>query len=223
MVSCALHPLAVIVMLHHQTTLICHECDALLHKPTVLKPGQKLQCPRCGCTLYVCRRDTINRGLALSLTAVILFLPANFLPIMTFNMLGQSQAETMAKGVVQLYAQGYWWMAALVFLCSMLAPLVELVLIIGICALVKLRQVNPLLVVMLKLQSHVKRWGMLEVFMLGILVAYVKMIDLGEIHLGVGLACFIGLLLATTLNAVLFDTHAVWELVGEARERRAHR
>ena len=125
MVSCAFHPLAVIVMLHHQTTLICHECDALLQKPAVLKPGQKLQCPRCGCTLYVCRRDTINRGLALSLTAVILFLPANFLPIMTFNMLGQSQAETMAKGVLQLYAQGYWWMAALVFLCSMLAPLVH--------------------------------------------------------------------------------------------------
>ena len=209
-------------MLHHQTCVICHECDALLHKPS-LRPGQKLQCPRCGCTLHVYRRDTINRGLALSLTALVLFIPANFLPIMTFTMLGRGSAETLFKGVGQLYVQGYWWMAALVFLCSMLAPAVELVLIMAICLLVKMRRVSPVLVAMLKLQGHVRQWGMLEVFMLGILVAYVKMIDLGEIHLGIGLACFSGLLLATTLNAVLFDTHAIWEWVGEVRERRRNR
>lgn len=205
-------------MLSHQSQLICHECDALLRMPTV-RVGQKVVCPRCGCTLYKCRRDPVDRGLALSLAALILFVPANFLPIMTLDILGQENADTLYKGVLQLYVQGYWWMALLVFVCSMLAPLVEFLLITGICILVKLRRYNLLLIHMLKIQGHIKRWGMLEVFMLGILVAYIKMIDEGEIHLGMGLYCFIGLLLATTLNAVLFDTHTIWEQVGKARER----
>jgi len=205
-------------MLSHQSQLICHECDALLRMPAV-QVGQKVVCPRCGCTLYKSRRDTVDRGLALSLAALILFVPANFLPIMTLDILGQENADTLYKGVLQLYVQGYWWMALLVFVCSMLAPLLEFLLITGICTLVKLRRYNLLLIQMLKIQGHIKRWGMLEVFMLGILVAYVKMIDEGEIHLGMGLYCFIGLLLVTTLNAVLFDTHAIWEQVGQARER----
>lgn len=205
-------------MLSNQPHLICHECDALLRMPAV-QVGQKVVCPRCGCSLYKCRRDPVDRGLALSLAALILFVPANFLPIMTLDMLGMQNADTLYKGTLQLYQQGYWWMALLVFVCSMLAPLVEFVLIAGICMLVKLQHYNRLLIHMLKIQSHIKRWGMLEVFMLGILVAYIKMIDEGQIHLGMGLYCFIGLLLATTLNAVLFDTHAIWEQLGRARER----
>ena len=205
-------------MLYHQTQLICHECDALLRMPAVA-PGQKVVCPRCGCTLYKCRRDPVNRGLALSLTALILFIPANFLPIMTLDMLGLENADTLFKGAMRLFDQGYWWMALLVFFCSMLAPLLEFLLISGICILVKLNHYSALLIAMLKVQSHVNRWGMLEVFMLGILVAYIKMIDMGDIHLGVGLLCFTGLLLATTLNAVLFDTHSIWEKVGRAREQ----
>lgn len=209
-------------MLHHQSQLVCHECDALLQLAHA-DPGQKLVCPRCGCTLYKPRRDSINRGLALSLTALILFVPANFLPIMTFNMLGLNNADTMVKGATQLFQQGYWWMAALVFFCSILAPLLQFILITGICLLVKLNRYNNALVFMLKIQSHVNRWGMLEVFMLGILVAYIKMIDLGEIQLGLGMVCFTGLLAVTTLNAILFDTHPIWEKVGQARARLSDR
>lgn len=209
-------------MLFQQSQLVCHECDALLSMPRV-RPGQKVVCPRCGCTLYRCRRDPVNRGLALSLTALILFVPANFLPIMTLDMLGLQNADTLFKGTLQLYVQGYWWMALLVFVCSMLAPLTEFLLITGICILVKLRRFNRLLIALLKVQSHVTRWGMLEVFMLGILVAYIKMIDIGQIQLGIGLLCFTGLLLATTLNAVLFDTHVIWEQVGKAREQHRQR
>jgi paraquat-inducible protein A len=205
-------------MLSHQSQLICHECDALLRMPAV-RPGQKVLCPRCGAALYRCRRDPVNRGLALSLSALILYVPANFMPIMTLDMLGLQNADTMYKGTMQLYQQGYWWMALLVFICSMLAPLLEFILITGICLLVKWQRYNEWLIAMLKIQGHVNRWGMLEVFMLGILVAYIKMLDMGDIQLGIGLLCFSGMLLATTLNAVLFDTHAIWEQVGQARER----
>jgi paraquat-inducible protein A len=202
-------------MLHHQAQLVCHECDALLQGAHA-SPGQKLVCPRCGCALYKPRRDSINRGLALSLSALILFVPANFLPIMTFNVLGLDNADTMVRGVLQLYRQGYWWMAALVGFCSIVAPLLQFTLITGICLLVSRQHFGPLLVFMLKIQSRVSRWGMLEVFMLGILVAYIKLLDLGTIELGVGLLCFTGMLMATTLNAILFDTHPIWEQVGEA-------
>lgn len=209
-------------MQHPPSSLACHECDALLQNVPA-QPGQKLVCPRCGCTLYKPRRDSINRGLALSLTALILFVPANFLPIMTFNMLGLNNADTMVKGATQLFQQGYWWMSALVFFCSILAPLLEFILITGICLLVKLNRYNAALVFMLKIQSRVNRWGMLEVFMLGILVAYIKMLDLGDIQLGLGMVCFTALLTVTTLNAVLFDTHSIWEKVGQTRAPHSNR
>lgn len=204
--------------LHNQRYIACHECDALLRKRTVLT-GQKLCCPRCGCNLVQPRDDTVNRGMALSLAALIMVVPSITLPIMTFDILGLEQADTMIKGVVQLAGSGQWWMASIVFFCTIAAPVMELVLVLSICILVKLDYLNGLLIGFLKLQSTIKRWAMLEVFMLGIIVAYVKMLNDGDIQVGFGLFCFIGLLLLTTLNAYLFDTHEIWEKIGKHREK----
>lgn len=204
-------------MLYNQAHVACHECDALL-KAVPVRVGQKLECPRCGYLLYRPRKDPINRGLALSLTTLILIGPANFLPIMTLNMMGLDNVDTMIKGVVQLYQQGFWWMSALVLFCSILAPLMESILVVCICLMVKAKQFNGLLVEMLKLQTHMRRWAMLEVYMLSILVAYIKMIDEGDISIGMGLVCFIGMLMAVTLNTMLFDTHSIWEQIGKRRE-----
>ena len=205
-------------MLFDQPHLACHECDLLVNAKNV-KVGQKLECPRCGYLLYRPRKDVINRGLALSLTTLILIVPANFLPIMSLSMLGLENVDTMVKGVVQLYLQGFWWMAFLVFVCSMAAPLLESLLIVAICLMVKANLINRLLVQMLKLQAQVRRWAMLEVYMLSILVAYIKMIDEGELSIGVGLICFSAMLVAVTLNTLLFNTHMIWEMIGKRREQ----
>ena len=176
----------------------------------------KSWCAR-GATVRKPARDPVNRGLALSLTSLTLMVPAFFMPIMTFNMLGLDTVDTMVKGVLHLFQAGFWWMALLVLFCSILAPMLENLLVLLICLLTQARRYGGLLITLLKLQTRIRKWAMLEVYMLGILVAYVKMIDSGQVHMGVGMICFTGMLLATTLNTVMFDTHSIWENVGRYR------
>jgi len=184
-----------------------------------LKSGQKLVCPRCNATLQKAGKDTTAKGLALSLTALILMPPAYLLPILTFNMLGSNTVDTVAKGVGHLFEEGFWFMGLLVLLCSMVAPVAQAGLILLISLLVRMQRYNGLLINLLKAQRKIKKWGMLEVYLLGILVAYVKLIEDGEVYFGVGLFCFCSVLLATTLNAVLFDASVIWERIGQQRQR----
>lgn len=203
-------------MLYNQSHIACHECDALLARVEV-PMGKKLVCPRCNGTLRKPVNDPVSRGLALSITSLTLMVPAYFMPIMTFDMLGLDAVDTMVKGVLHLFQSGFWWMASLVLFCSILAPMLESGLVLMICLLARGNQYGGLLVTLLKSQSRIRRWAMLEVYMLGILVAYVKMIDSGQVHMGVGMICFSCMLLSTTLNTVMFDTHAIWEKVGQYR------
>ena len=83
----------------------CHECDLLMRKP-VLALGEKAQCPRCGYELYAHRHNVVERSLALVLAALLLYIPANFLPIMQLNLLGQTSQDTVWSGVVGLYESG---------------------------------------------------------------------------------------------------------------------
>ena len=157
--------------------------------------------------------------MAISLAALLLVWPSISLPIMTFDILGLEQADTMLRGVVQLTRSGQWWMASIVLFCTIIAPITELLVIFGICVLVKRQHLNGVLITLLKWQSSIRRWAMLEVYLLGIIVAYVKMLNDGDIQIDVGLFCFVGLLFLTTLNAYLFDTHDIWEAIGKHREQ----
>ena len=99
--------------------------SVLMRRPD-LGEEEKACCPRCGYELVVHRSQMERRALALVLTALLLFVPANFLPIMKLNLLGQTTHDTVWTGVVGLYDTGMEGVAVLVFLCSMVIPLVKL-------------------------------------------------------------------------------------------------
>ena len=102
----------------------CHECDLLMRKP-VLDHGEKALCPRCGYELYAHRYNVVQRSLALVIAALLLYIPANFLPIMQLNLLGQGSKDTVWSGVLGLYNSGMQGIAVVVFLCSMAIPLLN--------------------------------------------------------------------------------------------------
>ena len=197
-------------LLSHQSLLLCHDCDLVIANRSV-GSGERVVCPRCHAVLYEVRPDSVNRVLALSLTGLMLFIPANTLPIMNLQLIGNSSSNTMVNGVVQLVSQGYWWMAFLVLFCSVLVPVIELLILFVLGLAVKLGRWRQLAISLLKWQGRISEWGMLEVYMLGIVVAFVKMKDLGDLHAGMGLAAFIGLLLMTILTNLCFDRHHFWE------------
>jgi paraquat-inducible protein A len=194
--------------------IACHECDLLMHHP---HPGeeQKACCPRCGYEMVVHRAHMRRRALALVLTALILFVPANFLPIMSLNLLGQNAVDTVWSGVVGLYHSDMRGVAVVVFLCSMLIPLLKLLCQLFVLLSLPRRAWRTYAIAYYRIYHHLREWGMLEVYLFGILVSIVKLIGMAELHLGVGLACFIALMLAQIWLEVTMSPHQVWDALSE--------
>jgi len=193
----------------------CHECDLLMRKPS-LQHDEKAQCPRCGYELYAHRHNVVNRSLALVLTALLLFVPANFLPIMQLHLLGQTSDDTVWSGVVGLYNSEMRGVAVVVFLCSMAIPLLKLLCQLAVLLSIRLNIGRSYGLLCYRIYHHLRDWGMLEVYFMGVLVAIVKLVDLAELSVGLGLFCFISLLLVQVWLEVVMSAHQIWSaLSGE--------
>ncbi|WP_409279444.1 paraquat-inducible protein A [Pseudomonas defluvii] len=187
----------------------CHECDLLMHKP-VLKHNEKAQCPRCGYELYAHRHNVVERSMALVLAALLLYVPANFLPIMQLHLLGQTSDDTVWSGVLGLYDSGMREIAIVVFLCSMAIPLLKLLCQLAVLLSIRLDVGRSYGLLLYRMYHHMRDWGMLEVYFMGVLVAIVKLVDLAELSLGLGLVCFVSLLLVQVWLEVVMSPHQIW-------------
>jgi paraquat-inducible protein A len=201
----------------------CHECDMLLRKPQ-LAAGDRAECPRCGFVLYSHNHQVIRRSLALVLAALLLYIPANFLPIMQINVLGQSSEDTIWSGVLSLYDAGGLLksIALVVFLCSMVIPLVKLLIQLLVLLSIRLNVGRSYGLLLYRMYHHLREWGMLEVYLMGILVSIVKLIDIASPTLDFGLACFIALLLVQVWLEVTMEPHQIWEALSGESSHASH-
>ncbi|VVM83534.1 hypothetical protein PS623_02385 [Pseudomonas fluorescens] len=189
--------------------IACHECDLLLRKPP-LQHNEKALCPRCGYELYAHRHNVVNRSLALVLAALLLYIPANFLPIMQLHLLGQTSDDTVWSGVLGLYNSQMHLIAVVVFLCSMAIPLLKLLCQLAVLLSIRLDIGRSYGLLIYRMYHHLREWGMLEVYFMGVLVAMVKLLDLAQLNIGIGLVCFISLLLVQVWLEVVMSPHQIW-------------
>jgi len=199
----------------------CHECDLLMLKPK-LSAGERAECPRCGFELFSDRPHMLGRSLALVIAALLLYVPANFLPILHLRLLGQTTQDTVWSAVAALYDSDLQGIAVVVFLCSMGIPLLKL-----LCQLIVLLSIRWDIgraygLLLYRAYHHLREWGMLEVYLMGILVSIVKLVSLADLALGVGLACFIGLLLVQLWLEVIMSSHQIWEALSRGRGHASH-
>ncbi len=200
---------------------LCHDCDLVVELPAV-GAEYLTRCPRCRAALPHDEHQGLQTPMALSLAGLILVIPANTLPIMTLSILGKSNANTMINGAWQLFESGYWWMSFLVFACSVLVPVLMLSLRFSVCLAIAVKAPLALVAPLLKTYQRLTHWAMLDVYMLGILVAFIKMMDLGDLVTGLGLYSFIALLLLSSWSTAVFNAKALWrELNGINPEERA--
>ncbi|MDD5214600.1 MAG: paraquat-inducible protein A [Methylococcales bacterium] len=192
--------------------LACPECDLLLSKNTPVV-GEKAHCPRCGCLLHNPSANSVMRTFSLSLTGLFLLFPANLLPIMGIKVLGNSQDGTLISGVLTLFDEGMWGVAVLVFLSSVLFPFLNIVLALLISGHLLFNRANKHLSLWLRTLHHIEEWAMLEVYLLGIIVACVKLASMAELKFGLGLNAFVLLLLVTVTLASNFDSPLFWQKI----------
>ena len=199
----------------------CHACDLLIEKPHVL-PGNKAVCPRCSTPIYEPRVDTLNRTLALVIFGLILLWPAISFPILKMTIIGNTSYNTLIGGVVGLYQDSFYWVAFVVFFASILAPFAKLIVLLIVLLHLKLNIYTRWLPPLFRFYGYLGPWGMLEVYMLAVLISVTKLVDLADLHMGVGLFCFVGLLLTNTLATLTLDKEQVWKHIRkDKQEKRA--
>jgi paraquat-inducible protein A len=190
--------------------IACEDCD-LLHRRVPLPPGGSLRCTRCGATLERDARNGIERALALSLACLVLLAVANLFPFMTFRMGGLVQMNHLASGVIELFQQGYWELALLVAFAIVLAPALRLVLLLFVSASLRFGLRPPGLTRALKLAGRLHEWAMLDVFLLGSIVAIIKLSTLADVQLGLAFYAFGALIVMLAAANAAFDPHAAWD------------
>jgi paraquat-inducible protein A len=188
----------------------CHDCDLLFPKPRLSK-GEKARCPRCGALLFEHKGDSLDRALALALTSLVLFALANSNTLLSMKVGGRVQAGTIFSGVKELYEQGFWEIAALVFVVSMLAPLAKILSVLYVLVPLKLNVRAPYAIRVFRLFESLHPWAMTEVYMLGILVAIVKLADLASIEPGVALYSVAALIVSMAATDAALESHEIWE------------
>jgi paraquat-inducible protein A len=201
----------------------CHECDLLMPKPH-LAPGEKASCPRCGYELFRHSGQVVTRSLALVIAALLLFIPACFLPIMEINVLGQRSLDTVWSGVLALYEAGgvLQSIAVVVFLSSMVIPFLKLMIQLVVLASIRFDTGRSYGLFLYRVYQHMREWGMLEVYLMGILVSIVKLIDIAKPTIGLGLACFVSLLLVQVWLEATMEPHQIWEALAEGEAHASH-
>jgi paraquat-inducible protein A len=188
----------------------CHDCD-LVHRLPVQVPGTML-CRRCGAVL--CRRkpNSIERSLALTLTALILFALSNSFPFLAMKSGGFIQETTLLTGVRELWHQELYGLATLVLLTCVLVPLLQMLGLLAILLPLHLGR-RPLrgAAHVLRLVQEVAPWGMMEVFMIGILVALVKLGHMATIVPGISVFSFGALIFAMAAAFANLDPPLLWK------------
>lgn len=172
--------------------------------------GESACCSCCGAILYRDLPDSINRSLALTVAAAILYLIANSYPILGINLQGSGNAVTLLQAVHDLWGQDMHLVSSLTFITAILVPGLELTMMLYLLIPLYRGHVPPGTSLIMRLLHTIKPWGMVEVFMLGILVSLVKLLQDFKIVPGVALWSFGCLTLLLAALASSFNHRDVW-------------
>ena len=197
----------------------CHACGYVQPRPHDDHGG----CLRCGATLHHRKPDSIARTLALCIGALILYVPANYYPVLTVMQLGAGAPSTILGGVVELVDARMWPLAALVFTASVAVPVLKLGALLFMLACTQIGAAGWLRerTKLYRFVLGIGRWSMVDIFMESLLGALVQFGRVVTIEPGAGALAFCAVVILTMLAAESFDPRLMWDAAEAARHRSA--
>jgi paraquat-inducible protein A len=193
-------------------TVACPACDLLQQVPP-LAPGAKARCPRCAETLASRPKDPLDRPLALTVAAAIVFIIANTQPLMGLEAVGRQASTTILGGAYEMWVQGRELTAMVVAFCVVIAPAGYIAFMLTVLLAVRHPPAPHWVAELLRWADFMKPWSMSEVMMLGILVALVKIAELATVTPGIGMYAVGLLVILLPAIMVNFDPGEVWRRV----------
>ena len=194
--------------------LSCHSCN-LLSKMSGPHDHAHALCPRCGAPLHQRKTNSLTRTWALVIAAFIFYIPANVLPITVVTSLGKTQADTIMSGVIYFMMTGMWPIALVIFIASVAVPLLKLFVIAFLLISVqrKSRWRPEDRTRLYRIAEAVGRWSMVDIFVVTILVALVKLGGLASIDAGPAAVYFAAVVVVTMFAAMSFDPRLIWDVM----------
>jgi paraquat-inducible protein A len=194
----------------------CHECDLLQREPH-LPRGGIARCQRCGATLYRSHPNSLERSLAFTLGALILFIVSNTFPIVGLKISGEFVQANLLGAARAMFRADMAPVAALVLATGFVAPLVQMAAMIYLLLPIHFNRRPPHPDLVFRAIALVTPWGMVEVFMLGVLVTLVKLLHLASVVPGVAMWSLAGVMMLLAAAASSFDQRRLWARLEAAR------
>ena len=196
---------------HTEPAIACTECGLIQALPG-LGPSDRAVCARCGSVVSDPAQERWSNALsaAAALSALLLYIPAITLPILTIERMGNRNHASVWKGVVQFLTGGEYFVGTVVLVCSVIIPLLKL---LGLLWLVLLpgRLPSRQKARLFRMIEWSGKWGMLDVLLIAILVAWVKMGDLVTIRPGKAVLAFCLMVFLSLIASAFFDPKAIWK------------
>jgi paraquat-inducible protein A len=198
--------------------VLCEECGLLVANPA--RSGVR-ECPRCRSHLHMRKPGSLSRTWAYLMAAIVLYIPANVLPVMNTSSLFGAQKDTIMSGVVYLWVSGSWPLALLVFIASIMVPMLK---ILGLAYLAASTQLHSQWLPEQRTRIYrvielVGRWSMLDIYVITMLVALVQFKALATIEAGPAAIAFGAVVVLTLLASMSFDPRLIWDAAGRNHVR----
>ena len=193
--------------------IACPECDLLIDSSEQVKEGYVSECPRCRYILEHPQRLSTLHSFICVVFGLIFYFPAMLLPVMKFTMIGTTQSMSIFSALVTLCKTDNMGIAAIFLVTLMLVPLLKMILIIFITTRLYYHAKSHYLAASFKWYGYLNSWGMLDIFMLSMLIASIKLRSDAELEVGMGLYAFIIILFSSALQAQLLNKTLIWTLI----------
>ena len=192
--------------------IACIICDLI-----VSRDNDGKSCPRCGARLHVRKPHSIQRTVACVIAGYLLYIPANTLPVLTTVQFGRQEHNTILSGVIELVHNDLVPLAVIVFMASIVLPLIKL---FGLTWMLVATRVKSSRFLVSRTQLYrtidtIGRWSNIDIFSVGMLVAVLQFGSLTAVHSGPGLVAFAAVVIITMLATAVFDSRLMWDAVTE--------
>jgi len=193
--------------------IACHECD-LVHSVPPMPGRSKAICVRCGAVLFRSKINAVDRTIAWAIAGLTLYIVAVSFPFLAMKSGAIVHQTALLSGIQNLYYQGKTILAILVFITCVVIPLIQILGLLYVFIPLKMNRRVKFAVPVFRLFQHVKPWSMMEIYMLGILIAMVKLGKMATIVPGLAVIAFALLIFVLSFAVTAVDEHLVWERLG---------
>lgn len=190
----------------------CHDCGKLLQAKHV-QTAKALSCPRCNASVHFRKPDSTTRVWALIITAMILFIPANLLPIMRVDLFGATDYSTIMDGIIYFFHAEEYGIGLIIFIASVLVPLFKIIGMIIILLSIQFKWRSGLRhkTSMFRFIEFIGRWSMLDIFVIALMSSLVNFGSVSSTMAAPAVTFFSAVVICTMVAALTFDSRLLWD------------